>query len=267
VASILTDGAYYKNVGGINVWHNPTLPLMRPFQLLACWYFVRLIRELKQNKTDKSLLLKFGVSQLLALIAKPSGALVCAPVMFIWALFLFFKNHKQRFKPCLYLFCSILPVIIIFVIQAIVFHSDATIKFHFGGVESLRNGAFNWSLVLKNIFSINMFGILSVILMWNKAFRNEMFLMGACTLFVAVAEYWFLIEDGLRAMHGNLGWGMIFASYMFAVMAFIPILQLKSRLLKILLFSVFVLQAYFGIKYIGLCLENGISTGSFNYWF
>jgi len=203
------DKHLYFGYVGINVFHNPTMLLLKPFTigvfLIAAFIFL-------EDKALKPVWLKLSlpVFLILSALAKPSFLIVFVPGLSIYLIFRFFYGKNIDWK--LFLVSVILPTILILGWQYWITYSSNQIQGLYQGESHIAFAplavASLWSkfLLLKFFLSIA-FPIAVLLAFWNSVKNDQYIFLSWLVFLIGVFQYYFLIEQGPRAAQGNFAWG------------------------------------------------------------
>ena len=269
LTSIYIPGFYEVFYYGSTItqpWHNITYIFMRPFAILAMYYFSLIFIEYKEGKIKSvGKWLIYSGSLLVATMIKPNFLIGFAAALLI-ILAVDFFSKKVSFENAFWMGVSVLPAVGALGVQGVILYlkpenyyskSGLAIKmspfFFDGGAEA----------VVKKFLCGLILPFLIIVVNRKTLSRIERFVI----LFfgVSLLETMFLTETGFREMHGNFIWGLYIAAY-FLFLYFIPkfikgSMDKKStgKTLKVINITCWLLIAahlissicYFGLIYTG----------------
>lgn len=247
----------YLGQGSPNVWHNPTLFMVKPFAF-AVMFLTIYAMEKKQY-------IYWSLSSLLLLISmyyKPSFAIVFIPALAIYLLI----NHLRSVKIFLYALLMVAPAVLYCFYQYYmllhygntdnaVSHSESIIFSKFGVLRIYTPNVFvSFLLGLAFPLSILLFRFKSV---WSNNYLKLCWIM----LIIAYLQMAFLAEydpsDNQRFASGNFMWGFLIALQPLFVFSFIEFYQwLQSKQWKSSWFG--ILQLRLTILLLALHVISGL---------
>jgi len=259
------DGIPFLPISSPNMWHNPTQLLLRPFQLISLYFFLRVIHNIKIPSNSiyyfKNLTM-FSMFSVLATLAKPAGNFVIMPAFAIYAALILFGKLKERIIPALGLFVATLPIIATMLIQyqsaGIAGVGDYFIplemRFHFGTLANLSFEQVMFFAASNVLFALFIF----ITLGFKNMIKSPLYCIGIMTYFVGFFQFFFL-TDG--TWHFNMAWPYMFGSYIIMACSIIPLLTLeksiKNMIIKVIGYSIYCIHFIFGLRYIILYLNTG----------
>lgn len=230
--------------GSSNVWHNPTLLVVKPFAYFSIVYFMKISLNDQGKFNDY---LKLTLFLLFSLVAKPNFIIFFVPSVIIYMLIYHIKNIGIWIKMSI----ISIPVVVVLLIQYfITFNSTSE-----GGI------AFKpflvWNVYSPNWFVSFLLSIafpLSLIVLNKRVMNIRTIIFCWIATIVAFVQFALLAETGAREYDGNWGWG---------VQISIPILFLFSTIewfkwikengetkRKVIVNSIFTLQIVSGVFYL-----------------
>ncbi|QMT58823.1 hypothetical protein [Legionella sp. PC997] len=199
---------YHVVIGNIvpNQWHNSTLILAMPFNLLLFYYSVK---EIRAERWSSFLIM--GILSLISILCKPNFSLAYLPILCVAILILNFNSHHyfQAFIKCALVAIPSLLVLLYqwyftFIDSSVPLHNSKTIIAPFL-VWSHFSPHIIISLLLSIAFPLSIF-----ILYFEKI--NLYLILAWLTFLLAVASFSFLAEYP-NWVNGNYGWGLISSCY------------------------------------------------------
>ena len=196
----------YKGVFTPNPYHNATYMAARPFAIAAFFQFGELLGEYEKGFSWKKGLL-FGLSLLLATLAKPSFTIVlvgAAGLIMLWRLF---RSRFANFRPTLYLGLMFIPTFADLLYQFFgVFGPDESgesgMGFGFLKVWSLHCGNIPLALLLALAFPLTVF-----VFHHRQIRRDTVYRFSLQILLMGTAMAMLLYEKGERMQDFNFSWG------------------------------------------------------------
>jgi len=188
-----------------NVYHNPTILLLKPFAIII--FFMSMSVFCKEIRCSRLFLLALSLMIILSAIAKPSFLVVYLPAIAIFALFCEVRKGYVDWKSLvLYIF---MPSLLILGYQykmtySSSFSSQYTSSIIFAPLEFMKNNS--QYLLAKFLLSI-LFPLAVSVFCWSTVKYDKHLIFSWLIFLVGASQAYLLLEAGPRAMHGNLGWG------------------------------------------------------------
>ncbi len=201
----------YRANSSLNVWHNPTQLMVRPFALIAFWMTVRIYRRLREgdrwtNRAFESRweIVAYAFVLMLTVWAKPSFAQAFIPALAILMIVDLVRSRGKAFLFCFKVACAYIPAAVLMLMNLLSnFGSDSS-----SGIEIALLDV--WSYSTKNIpLSILLlfaFPLFVFIVDWKRLLPSVEGQLSLSNLAVAVVMKAALAETGSRRYHGNLSW-------------------------------------------------------------
>jgi hypothetical protein len=98
---------------------------------------------------------------------------------------------------------------------------------------------------------------------WRQSIEDRGILISWATLTVAIVQFALLAETGLRAEHGNLAWGMVFANHVLFVACCNLLLRQPPGWLRRIAFGVLGLHVLSGCVSLYYCLKDPVNAFSY----
>ena len=204
-------GFFYFGTISAQAWHNSTYMTMRLLSVIALTLYFKIDKGYL-HKLRAPDMISFSLAMILTTWAKPNFLIGFAPVMAINLLIDFIHNIKDRQKvKRIFIFgLTIMPAALIIAFQTWVLfgESESALKFTFGAFY------FHWgNPVLMPLLGLA-FPIL--VMLYNKGrlytarWYRSIWLLWLFNFMI----FFFLMETGLRESHGNMLWGLIFATFL-----------------------------------------------------
>lgn len=190
----------YLGQGSINIWHNPTYAIAKPFAILVFWLVEHIYDKEKEYKIIFSkewwLLL---VCMLFSNLAKPSFFQVFVPGLGIFMLWKLISEKGKKICFHIQIASAFIPATIFALYQAYISLS-AGIELDWMGVWKLLSPNPWISVLLFMAFPLYIFcaGIKD----WNNGKK-----LSVCIFLTGFLEAATLAEAGARKGHGNFFWG------------------------------------------------------------
>jgi hypothetical protein len=202
------DGHYYFGYIGINVFHNPTTIVLKPFVLLGFYYAVAAVQPELITGGRKSIVI-CAITTALSIVAKPSFIICLLPAAAITMICLWIKKQELDWK--LFIYGIIMPAVLILAMQYAMTYStaqshalyreDSKIIFAPFQVMHYYSAWLLWKFLLSILFPITVF-----IAYFKKAFNNRQLMLAWLTFLVGAFYAYFLAESGPRMNQGNMVW-------------------------------------------------------------
>lgn len=213
---------FYRSSWSSYAWHSPTQQTMTLFALIAILAFIK-IYENYLVKIKFSHWLILAISAGLATWSKPNFLFVMAPTVILLFLIELTKNKeyslRYKFKRLVMFGLAYIPA----GLYTISFYMQ-----YFGESGSAGGGGIGFGFkkfvegdnlrLIINIF----FGLLFPIIVFifnAKKFRDMRYKLSLTIFLISAAQALLFYEEGIRAKHGNFGWGKMMGSYYFFLCA------------------------------------------------
>jgi hypothetical protein len=200
------DSHLYNGYIGINVYHNPTIIILKPLALLVYIFMYRFFVRDSSCFKFKNIFFCAGIT-VLCVIAKPSYIICFLPALFMLILFNW-RHDKLKFSR-FYLCGFLVPSILILAFQYwLTFsqapHASVTYKSKIILAPFVVMHSFSSYLLLKFVLSA-LFPISVIICYFQKARRNTELLFSWLVFFIG-SIYTYLLAESPRMFHGNFLW-------------------------------------------------------------
>lgn len=201
------DGHLYLGYIGVNVLHNPTMILLKPFALLIFIYSARALES--DTPPSASQLAICAIVTVAAAMAKPSFTIVLLPALSLMMLMLWLKG--EPFDSKVPLLSILVPSLVILLIQYRMTYSAAQIDGVYNGSSSIIFSPLtvmnNYSSHLLTKFLLSVLFPLSVAALFYREALRDRALQLAWLSFGAGTLYTYLLaESGPRMNQGNFTW-------------------------------------------------------------
>lgn len=201
------DGHLYLGYIGINLLHNPTMFLLKPFALLL---FIQMTRSLESDTPSSlSSVLLYAIISVAAASAKPSFTIIILPALSFMMLILILKGEAIDKK--IPLFSILIPSIVILIFQYMMTYSGTQVEGIYKGNSSiifsplLVMGNYSSYLLPKLLFSVT-FPLTVTVLYFRKAIQERSIQLAWLLLGTGCLYTYLLAESGPRMVHGNFTW-------------------------------------------------------------
>ncbi len=219
IFTLLSRDLYIGYIG-INVFHNPTIVILKPISLLLFWIVLDRMRIVNghtdQRKTTFGFMAGLALLTVVNLITKPNFILCFLPALWLVALIRIWQ--KEKIAWWLIIAGITIPSILVLVLQYLfTFSIDQTSGIAFAPMQTMWN--FNIS-TLGAIFRLILsclFPIVMLFLFFKEIIRNNRLLIAYVTFIFALLFAYLLVETGPRSLHGNFLWGAEVALFILCV--------------------------------------------------
>ena len=240
------DRHLYFGYIGINVYHNPTVTLLKPIALMS---FMLIVQSAQVKHISFTYILTSILITVAAALSKPNYSILLIPVLPVFSLYVYLARKNIR---------SVYYSLIIIASTIMIIAWQYTFTYSSGGQSSIAFAPFDVASHYSSFLGIKFFlsvafPLLVTICYWRRVFCSfEMLLSWLLFLCGAVLTYFFT-ETGSRQYDGNFFWSgqiglfiLFFSSTMFMIEQY---LQSSKRLCLrfILLGLVFSLHLLSGL--------------------
>jgi len=200
------DGHYYSGYIGINVFHNPTMLLLKPLAVVSFYYAA--IYSRGEQSTPKHIALS-GLITILAALAKPNFTICIIPALLVMTALLLKRGNKPDWRMLIGGF--LLPAAGVLLVQYLLAYSTAQIDVVNEGKSSIILAPFAVMKGFSSYFILKFFCSflfpLGVALNFPSLVKRDAGLLLAWFSFLFGAAYTYLLaESGSRMTHGNFVW-------------------------------------------------------------
>ena len=247
----LTDN-YYLGQFNPNVWHNPTTIAVKGITLVVFFIYVEIIEENNRSKKQE-LLLYFMATVLLFASAffKPSFYQMFVPALFVYCVIELIVTKGKYLKREIGIGFTVLPVTILAVAQMMT---------SFGGEGDGIGIQFMyvWHCFARHPFGSLLisipFPLLVYIGQWKNIWKEKKMTLAVLAFLSAVGQFAVLYTKN-TPLSGDFIWGAYLAVgilNLVAVLALCKNVKEKNKITiyHILCIAVFLLQVYYGMRYI-----------------
>jgi hypothetical protein len=251
-----SDHHLYLGYIGINVFHNPTMFLLKPLAILSFGFAVKARTVVDKHFSQSLAICVF--TTLACALAKPSFTIVIVPSL---ALLLFSPTFRREISPSLILLGILLPSISVLGFQYWFTFSSQQLP----GVLEGKSTVILAPLEVMSVFSAWLFPKLllsilfplSVFFCYPRSAIRSRHVTFAWACFVCGAAYTYLLaETGPRMFHGNFLWSAQISLFVLFVVSLEFLLHQKKlssgKLLNplyILCMTIFMLHVISGIGF------------------
>lgn len=225
----------YVGQGSPNVWHNPTIIMVKPLSLLFFFIITKEMAKCRENHfrhlipAGKCLLM--AILLILCNLAKPCFAQIFYPAIFLLMIYWLIIYRGGNFRLALELLVTCLPSALLIAAQYVVAFSQNSSSSEKSGiifapfvVAGLRTKSIPVSILLAIAFPLFV-TIVMLVMKKRSLLRLLAWLMYLCGLL----EKLLLAEGGSRLTHGNLAWGHNLALYFIFVVGIRDWLNLRRE--------------------------------------
>jgi hypothetical protein len=225
----------YLGYVAINVYHNPTMVLLKPLGLLL-FVAAGMIFEPKLKSNSRNLIYASALLAIISTMAKPNFALCLLPALGLMCAYKLVRKQTVNWQLLIWGFA--VPLFFILAAQYVFTFTQgdgegsAGVGFDPFMVMTKLCSLFGKPVLLLPKFLLSILFPLVVLLLYFKAAlrNNKMVLAWLIFLFGAFVTY-FLYEKGLRALHGNFTWsGQITLFVLFVSSTLFLLQEEKQRL-------------------------------------
>jgi hypothetical protein len=246
---LLTPDNPYFGYIAINVYHSPTMVLLKPFAVLQ-FHFAITAFDFASIDRARNHWLRVAVVTVFSTLAKPSYTIVLLPALAVRAIYAYRK--KEAVNWWLLVGGLVLPAVITIGAQSVFFDAGA---FRLAPLAVFQEWAAQFNpkaadgLVLKFVLSI-LFPLVVYIMYGEQARRNR-YLNFSWLCFGFGAAYTYLFVEANRVAHGNFTWSSGIALFVLFLTSLIFFLRQNRT---------FVVRPAFivGITILALHLVSGI---------
>lgn len=203
------DHHLYFGYIAVNVFHNPTMLVLKLFSLLLFGYSSFVFVEQGSENRRKILLLALPVVVVCGALAKPSYLICFLPSLTLFLVVRAFRKTKVDWP--LFLGGILLPALLVLSLQYYLTYSHAQMEGFYGGRSAIIFAPFKvvahysgW--LLAKFFLSVAFPLAVCLLFWRSAVRDAAFSLAWLTVGVGTFQVYFLMEAGPRAYQGNFWW-------------------------------------------------------------
>jgi hypothetical protein len=195
---------YLGYVYPANVYHNPTILILKPLALLVFWLIVRLMDPTwLPGERFRGRLFVLGMLVVLATLAKPhyTMCLIAALPLAIGS-----DSKLRRSQRAWGALLAVVPTGLLVLAWQFAFLYGRTRE---GGIAFIPfvSVVDPWRLAVAKLMLSLAFPLAVYLLFYRTARTDFGFTLGWAAFITACFLYFGFVEEGTRKMHGNLGWG------------------------------------------------------------
>lgn len=243
----------YLGPGSPNVWHNPTLFMVKPLAFLITYFSV-----LAFEKNDIKKIILSSLLLVISMFFKPSFAFVFLPSLSVFIL-VYFRDKLLSYWYGLIIF---LPSFLFGLWQAIIL-----LKYGYPGGRT-TGVIFDFLGVLHlyspNVFISTILGIafpISLLILQPSSLKNKYLLFSWLMLFFGYLQMIFLAEKGAHFGDGNFFWGYLIAMQLVFLFSFIELYKLQSLFEKSESMSFYRSTVFYKIAFLDIVFSLHLISG------
>ncbi len=225
----------YLGYIGINVYHSPTIILLKPLSLLLFW----VVLKNTQGEIGKGVWPATIALVILDALAKPNFVMILLPGLAVWVIILLIQ--KKKVNLWYLLLAIILPAVLILGYQYLMAYAEGTNGIQFSPLtEMLHYAPARKALLFWLIMSVAFPA--SVFFAYPRKFLKEQgLLLASLIMFFSLLLAYLFAETGERVYNLNLVWGaqvallilFIECTY-FSIVQFNSVQEYEKKYVKIL---------------------------------
>lgn len=199
-----------------NIYHNPTLTLLKPIALLHFLFVVDLFNSERRWRSSSAIVAAM-VLMILGLLSKPNYAMSVIPAALIFAAWAFFRREPLRWRALL--LGVIFPAVLIMPFQLFVLNGTAVSG---GGFAIMPFEYFSFWKVDDNLLARLILSVLFPLALYVLYFKQARQSVGfnlAWLMFLVSLPYAYLLVEPARIGEGNFLWGAHLATTLLFVVA------------------------------------------------
>jgi hypothetical protein len=191
---------FYAGSIPVNVYHNPTILVLRPLALLTFIFALSVLQNhIHFNLHSVSLCI---LIIMLCMLAKPNFLLCLLPALLLISLYRWFRHESVPW--CMFMIGIIVPISILLTLQYLAtFASGSDSRIIIAPFLWVEDTSFN--LIPKLILSI-LFPLCILAFYWKTATTNLALAVSWLSFGFGAAQLYLLAETGERMTHGNFQW-------------------------------------------------------------
>ncbi|MEZ4669458.1 MAG: hypothetical protein R3E39_16245 [Anaerolineae bacterium] len=255
-----SSSAVYDHYAGfvpINVYHNPTIVLLKPLALLL---FLQVLHIFDGSSVSKSRLFLCAFLSVAATMAKPNYSIALIPALGLYVMIRIILRRPVHFG--LLIIGVVVPIMVVIGWQLISVRGTGMGGILFAPFAVMIFMSPDDLIFLKFIGSIA-FPLCVLMLYFRPALRDTM-LQVAWLVFAAGAFYTYLLAEVLNPFYGNFIWsGEITLLLLFVASLLFVIKHHRSDLVNrrlspriLLLLGVLILHTFYGLQFYQLWMAN-----------
>jgi hypothetical protein len=213
------DGQVYQGyVATTNVYHNPTIVLLKPIAALLFVFVAAACARPLQNGNRFGTLVVMAALAVLSALAKPNYLICLLPAVGLFILWAEYQRHP--YDRAALLLGLVTPGVAVLMWQYLFTYSGAkAVQDHISGIGIAPFAVFGlYSQMLLPKFVLSIAFPMCVYLLYYRASRRDLALNLAWVVFLMGAfQTYFLIEAGPRWADGNFAWSGQIGSFVLFV--------------------------------------------------
>ncbi len=236
---------------GINVLHNPTIVMLKPFALLLFSFTVGLLK--RPVRLNRHTMIVGVLLVTLALLAKPNYVLILLPALLVVIAYRLYRRNRASLAPLLA--ALVVPMIVLLALTYVLMFlliDNGEGGIIFAPLRTLANvDPVLISVLIKFILSI-LFPALVYLLYWKQTIRDSTLNLAWLCFFAGAGQMYLFAEKGERLVSGNFWWGAqigLFVLFVFSALFCLRHWAEQPRWRGWLCFAVFLLHLLSGLIY------------------
>ena len=199
--NLLTIGEHRLYLGyiGINVYHNPTVIMLKPMAILLFW----LLLDRAMGVTNRPHTIWLAALTIFSTLTKPSFSMCLLPVLFVWMLYRRWKKLSCQHKPVVFGF--MLPAVLVLIYQYwIGFAESGSTRIILAPLLEMKYYApslLGWMFLLSFLFPL-----VVLILQFRRVVQDQWLLLAWGVFIVGAGMTYLLAEEGGREYNLNFSW-------------------------------------------------------------
>lgn len=212
------DKHLYLGYISTNVFHNPTMILLKPLALLSFGYAVTAIDN--HERLQKFSWLLCGMTTIACALTKPSFTICILPAMALLILYRLFT--KKSLSKNMLLFGFFLPALLVLALQFRMTYGSSQIQGVYSGSSQIIFAplavmqAYSSWLPAKLLLSLT-FPLTLLLCYFRSVTKDTGLLLGWLAFFFGAAYTYLLAESGPRMLQGNFSWSAQIALFILFV--------------------------------------------------
>jgi len=214
---IVLEKRMYLGIGTINIYHNPTYIVVKPFALLTFYFFIRFYDFMKistkslskkENKDYIKYLILFSVTMIISLFAKPSFLQFFIVGMGLFLLVQLFRKQIY-FSSVIKIGICFIPSVLIILFQYFMLLSTDQNE---GIIFSPFTVLYLYNSTLFSLLLLLLFPLFIFFTNLKDLKKDDIYLLTIICYVLSLIQILFFAESGKRLIHGNLLWGYYLAT-------------------------------------------------------
>lgn len=213
----------YLGQGSPNVWHSPTLLVVKPFSILSIFFTVQFLSS-KRHQDSYKFMFILAILFFISSLMKPNFIIAFLPGLFIFLVMKQIKNKELNLRLNLKLCLISLPTVFILLWQYLIKFDSVE------GKSKIIIFLFAvWGRLTPNpIISLLLliaFPLAILIFRFKKVIKDDYIILSWICFGVALAQYIVFAESAPMFSHGNFGWGRIIMVHILFVFSTVEFLK------------------------------------------